>query len=190
MLQWRSQEIIPSKRFICGHCGSDITSDKGYYCVGDNNRTVAYLYICHHCFRPTLFHGSTQVPGAKIGNSVEHLPKDIDDLYQELRDATAANAYTAAVMAGRKLLMHIAVECGAEEGKKFVEYVNYLVKNHYAPPNSKTWVDKIRELGNEANHEIRIMGVAEASDIIKFIEMLLKFNYEFPQESAEPDTET
>jgi len=101
-------------------------------------------------------------------------------LHNEIRDATAAGANTAAVLAARKVLMHIAVELGADEGKNFTVYVDYLVDNHYAPPNSKSWVDKIRQVGNEANHEIVIMGPTEAANIIKFIEMLLLFNYEFP----------
>jgi hypothetical protein len=50
--------------------------------------------------------------------------------------------------------MHIAVGVGATAGEPFVAYVDYLVANHYAPPNSKDWIDKIRSHGNEANHEI------------------------------------
>ena len=52
--------------------------------------------------------------------------------------------------------MHIAVAQGAKASISFVEYVDYLVNNHFAPPNSKDWVDKIRSHGNEANHEIVI----------------------------------
>jgi len=58
------------------------------------------------------------------------------------------------VLLGRKLLMHIAASVGAAAGQPFVTYVDYLVTNHYAPPNSKDWIDKIRAHGNEANHEI------------------------------------
>lgn len=89
-------------------------------------------------------------------------------------------AYTAAVLAGRKLLMHIAVSQGAEPGKSFLFYVDYLVDNHYAPPKSKVWVDKIRAHGNEATHEITLKTKSDAQEIIVFSEMLLKFNFEFP----------
>ena len=84
--------------------------------------------------------------------------------------------------------MHIAVEQGAQQNKSFVEYVDYLVQNHFAPPKSQPWVDRIRQKGNEANHEIRIMQKADAQEIMTFLEMLLKFIYEFPQkaQSAAP----
>ncbi len=190
-ITWESRSDLTSKRYTCGHCGSDITSNEGYRCFNGGRQVIASIYICHHCLQPTFFTSQKQVPGPKLGASISKLPKDIDDIYSEVRDATAANAYTAAVLAARKLLMHIAVECGAKQGKAFVDYVDYLVDNHYAPPKSKTWVDKIRQLGNEANHEIVIMGANEASNIIKFLEMLLLFNYEFT-DTKEPadDTET
>jgi len=122
----------------------------------------------------------SQVPGVSFGEQVEHLPKEIGDLYEEIRKSTGVGAYTSSVLSCRKILMHIAVEKGAEEGKPFIFYVEYLVNNHYAPPGSKPWVDKIRTTGNEANHEIKIMGQSEAEELINFVEMLLKFIYEFP----------
>jgi hypothetical protein len=76
--------------------------------------------------------------------------------------------------------MHIAVERGAPTGKDFVSYVKFLVDNHYAPPGSEPWVDKIRSSGNEANHEIDIKTRDEAEELVSFVEMLLKFIYEFP----------
>jgi hypothetical protein len=48
------------------------------------------------------------------------------------------------------------------------------------PPNGEEWVDHIRQKGNEANHEIVLMSSEDAKDLITFIEMLLKFIYEFP----------
>ena len=76
--------------------------------------------------------------------------------------------------------MNIAVSKGADEGKTFIEYVEYLAENNYIPPDAKYWVDYIREKGNEATHEIAIMGRKDAEDLIKFMEMLLKIIYEFP----------
>ncbi|MDZ7785790.1 MAG: DUF4145 domain-containing protein [Candidatus Saccharibacteria bacterium] len=188
---WRQINTIESRRYTCGNCSADITSNVGYSCLKPSGAPTAFLYICHSCNRPTLISkisNDEQVPAPMLGETIDHLPKDIEDLYAEMRRSTAANAYTSVVLAGRKLLMHIAVEAGANEGKKFVAYVDYLVDNHYTPPNSKVWVDKIRELGNDANHEIIIMGQTEAKDIMKFTEMILKFKYEFP-ESVTADSE-
>lgn len=76
--------------------------------------------------------------------------------------------------------MHVAVAKGAEEGKDFVYYVEYLAMKNYIPPDARGWVDYIRTRGNEANHEIVIMGDEEATDLLVFTEMLLKLVYEFP----------
>ena len=48
------------------------------------------------------------------------------------------------------------------------------------PPNGKVWVDYIRQRGNEANHEIALMTQQDAEALITFVEMLLRFIYEFP----------
>ena len=89
-------------------------------------------------------------------------------------------SFTAAVLLCRKLLMHIAVEKGAQENQSFLEYVNYLSQKGYVPPDGKGWVDHIRSKGNEANHEINTMSEADAVDLLTFLEMLLIFIYEFP----------
>ena len=78
------------------------------------------------------------------------------------------------------MLMNIAVAQGAKEGLKFIEYVSHLADNGYIPPNGTGWVDHIRKKGNEATHEIALMGKDDAEELILFTEMLLKFIYEFP----------
>ncbi len=121
-----------------------------------------------------------QYPGAPFGNSVADVPQEVGALYAEARNCMTVNSFTSAVLTCRKLLMHIAVEKGAAQGKSFLEYVEYLSLKGYIPPDGKGWVDYIRTKGNEANHEIKIMSSADASDLITFSEMLLKFVYEFP----------
>ena len=76
--------------------------------------------------------------------------------------------------------MNIAVSQGAKEGLRFIEYVNYLSEKGFIPPNGRHWVDHIRKRGNEATHEIQLMGANHAQELLVFVEMLLKFIYEFP----------
>ena len=76
--------------------------------------------------------------------------------------------------------MNIAVAQEAEEGKSFLFYVEYLAQQGYVPPNGRGWVDHIRKKGNEANHEVVLMSQDDANELVLFIEMLLKFIYEFP----------
>ncbi|HHT9125881.1 MAG TPA: DUF4145 domain-containing protein [Candidatus Brocadiia bacterium] len=176
-----------TKDYTCGHsgCGREVGSNKGWFYKDKLSGTpFAFMYICPICNCPTFFdHWGSQIPGVRIGSNIDHLPQEIALLYDEIRKVTSQEAFTAAVMACRKLLMHIAIEKGAQENLKFVEYVDYLLSKHYAPPGSKQWVDKIRQKGNEANHEIVIMSKNDAIEIITFIEMLLKFIYEFPNKA-------
>jgi hypothetical protein len=76
--------------------------------------------------------------------------------------------------------MNIAVGQGASPGLPFIDYVDYLAANGFVPPNGRPWVDHIRRTGNEATHEIALMTQVQAEELLRFIEMLLKFIYEFP----------
>jgi hypothetical protein len=179
-LGWDSSGNIGSKNYICGYCGTPIASEKGW----SANAKHAQIYICHVCTRPSLFdytEGEKQFPGVVFGNPVADIPEEsVALLYDEARNCTGARAYTAAVLSCRKLLMHVAVSKGAEEGESFVHYVNFLAEKHYVPPDAKEWVDHIRKKANEANHEIVIMPKEEAEELLAFCEMLLKVIYEFP----------
>ena len=53
-------------------------------------------------------------------------------------------------------------------------------------PDGKAWVNRIREQGNEANHEIVVKSLNDAKEVIGFVEMLLKFIYEFPARISPP----
>jgi Domain of unknown function (DUF4145) len=139
------------------------------------------VHRCSHCRQPTYFDASDpQTPGVLHGNAVESVPEDIANLYDEARKAFSVAAYTASVLTCRKILMNIAVAQGASEGESFLSYIEHLAEAGYVPPHGKGWVDHIRRKGNEANHEIRLMAREDAEELISFVEMLLKFIYEFP----------
>ncbi|MGA2330388.1 MAG: DUF4145 domain-containing protein [Syntrophales bacterium] len=169
--------------YQCGYCNRTLASAKGWMGRWITNRNVlGYIVICHHCSGPTFVdHEGRQWPGVVFGNPVGDIPeKTVAELYEEARKASGVGAYTAAVLCCRKLLMHIAVAKKAKEGLSFVNYVDYLSDNHYISPEAKEWVEHIRKKGNEANHEITIMGKDDAEDLLTFCEMLLKTIFEFP----------
>lgn len=100
--------------------------------------------------------------------------------FYKARKCISVCAYTSSVLASRKLLMNIAVSEGAKQGKRFVEYIDYLAQSGYVPPKGNDWVNHIREKGNDATHEITPMRHKDATELVRFAEMLLKFIYEFP----------
>lgn len=167
-----NKNLIP-KTYKCGFCDTKITSINGYFV--DNNNVI---YICP-CNKPTYFEYGEQTPTPLLGNYVANLPSDISDLYYEIRKCTTIKAYTGIVLLCRKLLMNIAVKEGADEGKKFVEYVKYLLDN-FINYHNKPWIDHIRKKGNEATHEIPSVDKETALELIDLSEMVLKIIYEFP----------
>lgn len=177
-------QTIYVRSYKCGYCGDKVSSDKGYKIGRQRDGSgdqVGGIYICPNCLGPThVTTNNEQIPGESVGNSVLNVPKELDALYEEARKCMTNNCYTAAVLICRKMLMNIGVTQGASEGLKFIEYVNYLAEQGYIPPNGRHWVDHIRRKGNEANHEITLMEQIDGRDLLIFIEMLLKFIYEFP----------
>ena len=147
------------------------------------------VFICPDCSCPTFVYPGEdcRVPDAPFGSAVDNLPENLKALYDEARNCTANGSYTGAVLLLRKMLMNIAVDQGAKEDLNFFQYVNFLSDNHYIPPNGKHWVDHIRLKGNEATHEIALMDRSDAKDLVSFIEMLLRFIYEFPNLVPEPE---
>ena len=189
MEEWYYSMELPSKNFVCGYCDKDINSYKGYYLASGGSSHYdgnGFIYICHHCNKPTYINYKEQVPGAKYGESFDR--EIFDDelvyiLYEEARNCMKANSYTSVGMCCRKLLMHIAVSCGAKEGKSFKEYVEYLDENNYIPTNCKEWVDIIRTKGNEANHEIIILDKNDAKQLISFTQMIISVIYKMKYEA-------
>src|SRR5437660_1240454 len=97
---WVHAQSFGSKSFVCGFCGNLIASSLGY----QNDQAPNFkIFICSHCVKPTFFEADRQLPGVAPGNSVAHLPVDIEALYTEARNCVAASCYTAAVLVCRKL---------------------------------------------------------------------------------------
>jgi hypothetical protein len=196
---WYLLQPLSSQSWTCGHCGRDVGGNLGYY-RNDGKKihpnlvpqpgaqlppaaideSVSRILICPECAKPTYFEEGRQVPGTAYGRQVLHLPPDIDKVYGEARACMSVDAFLPAVLTARTILMHIAVEQKAEEGKDFVYYVDFLVKGGFVPPNATNWVDHIRKKGNAATHRIALMGREDAEKVLRFIEMILLFLYEYP----------
>lgn len=188
MIQWNRPENMNPRSYVCGYCGHRVGPNVGYSGTYNDWRGqgIVYIYICSACNAPTFFGWEEQVPGVAFGSAVEALPPTVESLYTEARRCMSVNAYTSAALACRKLLMNIAVDKGAEGNKQFGFYVDWLVNEGYVPPGGKGWVDHIRQIGNEATHEIELIEQHTAEQVLSFTEMLLKFMYEFPAKAGVP----
>ena len=168
---WNDTKSIGAQDYICGYCGFDVAPDIGWLSAGHS----ASIRICPQCNGPTFFSPEgRQWPGARLGGNVAGLTKEVETIYKEARDCLSVSAYTAAVMACRKILMNIAVAKGAKEGQQFAPYVDWLLTEGWAPKGSEGIVKYVKDRGNEANHQIVAKDKDEAERVLKFTEQLLR----------------
>lgn len=183
---WESPQRLEPHKYTCAYCGALVSSEKGYKFglgIGDNVREAnGGVYICPSCNHPTIIskHPAMQIPGVSPVPPLHHLPDNIKEIYNEARTCISQECYTSTAMICRKIIMHVAVDKGADPDKNFAYYVNYIKSNHYVPPNSDSWIDPIREKGNEANHEIEPISASTAKGILTFTHYMLLFIYEMP----------
>lgn len=200
-LRWNGAKITAAS-FTCANCGRDINSDYGMALLsaeyeqpnrswyankdeGGKNELAIGVYICTKCGFPTFLGVDDamrliQIPKNSYGSEVSGVTESVNEIYDEARRSFGAEAYTGVVELCRSLLNHVAVDLGAKKGQRFIDYVNYLDDNHFISVKSHVWVDKIRKLGNEANHDLTIFSKKDAELCLKFVEMILKSNYEYP----------
>ena len=121
---------------------------------------------------------SKLLPSVAFGPSIEGLPSDIAEAYQEARNCMGVSAYVATELICRKLLMHIAVDKGATEGETFQSYLDFLIKEQHITPNMKGWADLIRTNANEATHTLANISRQRAETTVMFTAELLRLIYE------------
>lgn len=183
---WVSIGTGGARAFICWNCSKEIASEKYYHSSDNAGNFMSYIYICPNCNAPLISDDEDkQIILSLPGIEIEKIPADINIIYNEIRKSMQSNCFNGAIMLMRKLIMHIAVEEGAEEGKKFIEYIDYLCEEGIVPKKSKNKANSVRTLGNSTNHEIEARTKEEAQNCFEFIELLLKVNYEFANEIGE-----
>jgi hypothetical protein len=172
------------KSFICWNCGKEIASEKAYETYDSVNvHSYSFIYICPNCNAPLILDDNkTEILLPLQGREINKLPQNIETIYSEIRKCMQSGCFNGAMMLMRKLIMHIAVEEGDSEGKKFEEYIDFLCENGIVPKKSKNKADSVRTLGNSTNHEIENRTLEEAKNCFGFIELLLRVNYEFADE--------
>ena len=148
---------------------------------------------CVNCRMGVVVNNDEQSPGAKPLD----VPKGVegDDLaaWEEVRSCLAVGARTAAVMMCRKLLFHIAVSEGLPERKDngrapgFAEAMDHLENEWVVTKRMRAWADRVKDVGNEANHELTGYTFEQALDIARFTRQLLHLSYELPLLAASGD---
>lgn len=165
--------------YTCGYCGQNIAGDAFKLAATNRKFPLGPFALCPSCDRIANFDGAVQLPPLPPpGRTIEGLPPDVARLYQEIRVCIGGGAYTAAVLTGRTLLMHVCVDKGDTEGKAYAGYVDFLDVGGFLPAGAKAWVDRIRKFGNAGAHKAPATTNVDARGMLSFVELLLANVYE------------
>lgn len=147
---------------------------------------VAWLR-CMSCRRgAVLNNGHDLSPSSSPLDVPQGLDRDTEWTWNEARSCLSARAYTACVMMCRKLLMHMAVQEGlpAKNAKDFaptfVQCIDHLQSEGVITKRNRKWVDRIKDIGNEANHDLASLSRDQATTVATFTRQLLHEVYELP----------
>lgn len=172
--------------YTCGHCGTRVSGAVVAYSTVPG--TTRWLW-CPHCYGASVYTNGTVFPGVVFGPSLKGLPKEVEQAYQEARACMSVNAFTAAELICRKILMHVAVNKGAKEGEPFTVYLGYLESQGYVTPPMKKWVDLIRQHGNESTHKLDTPDKVRAEGTVMFTAELLRIIYEMEHMASQYTTQ-
>ena len=165
--------------FFCGHCDTQVTGPAVASHQGDHGGVVWLL--CTNCDRGLVSNDGVLTPGRATGPTIAGLPPAVAAAYHQARRSMSVNAFTGVELICRKILMHVAVEKGAEEGDTFASYITYLANQGYVTPPMNRWVNVIREHGNRATHELDEPDETRAESTLFFTAELLRLIYEMEQ---------
>lgn len=178
----------------CPNCGSPLLFVVGFR-RGQPNST--YWLFCLRCnFGCVTNQSGSQprkiAPGDKKYPTPDGVPPEEEALWEEIRERLSVQASTAVAMLCRKMLLHLAYthdqvnNPSATPPSNFVQAVDYLKNNNLIPVQHHDWVNQIRLVGNEANHELPQINEATAEDIALFTHNLLVTLYELPARANIP----
>ncbi len=162
----------------CGHCDAPTNFAIVALCRR-TNQIPQGVAVCPACHGVNIVEdGKPQIPASRPGKYVEGLPEDVAAAWREARASLGAGAPTAAEHMCRKILVHIAVANGAKEGVPFKAAVEHLLATGVITSQWKPWVDKIRDNGNEAAHDLAPVPQERARLTLEFTQQLLQLVYE------------
>lgn len=173
--------------WLCGACGSMTNGRIVCDLIRQSDGAIVKWCLCS-CERaePTITVEKdamilSQHPQAREFHSEVAWPDDLRQLFDEAAIAYAAGAYTAAAMVARKILMACAYRHGADEGRNFSDYVEYITNDVLVFPGARESINKIRTIGNDANHRLEFVQKDAAYTSLKIVSYILRTIYSLPQ---------
>ena len=187
---WSGQEDIGTIAFTCGYCGRLCAASQGYVARSGGPRGVepyhAFIVTCAGCNAPTLIDvEGKHFPPRPAGRAITGLPEAIGNLYDEARACITANAHTGCTMICRVILMHVAADQTGTKPQSYQKAVTALHDNGVIASKMVDWVSHVKDVGNDANHDLDPVSEEEAMRVLLLVETLLSVVYEAPKRIAD-----
>lgn len=143
-----------------------------------------YWLLCTSCADGSVLTKSGVVyPTSNQKPILQGLPSETEKAFEEAHGCFTIKAYTSCELICRKILMHVAVDKGANQGDTFENYINHLEIKGYVTPSMKPWVQLIRLNGNESTHELKSPDELRAKSTLTFTSELLRLVYDMEYHS-------
>ena len=163
--------------YNCGHCGRAVTG-RVVSSYGDRGNPTIRFLLCPSCINGSIWKGGIMIPSVNPGQNLEGLPSEIEASYQEARRCFSVSAFTGCELLCRKILMHVGVDNGAQEGQSFASYLDHIENIGFITPPIKDWADLIRKFGNQSTHKLDPPDQKRAETTLMFTMELLRIIYE------------
>lgn len=187
--------VLAWHHYYCSYCDSYTTGHIVAFYPANTNGTYTskveevkrMWLVCSNsdCNKASIYEDGSIYPPGKFGETVKHLTEDVAKAYDEARNCFGIGAYTACELLCRKILMYVACDKGAEEGKQFAHYIDFLEEKQLITSQMKPWIKKIKDNGNNSTHELKPREQKSAESTLSFTAHLLKIIYEFEATSKQ-----
>jgi hypothetical protein len=179
----RNSHVMAENNVTCGNCGLKVSATVVQ--VGERvSKEAAGIWwlLCPNCMDGCVRTKDGSVwPVAPVLANITGLPSDVAGAWKEAQAAHVVAAYTASEMMCRKILMHLAVDVAdGKEGGTFKRFIEDLDKAGYISTGLKPAIEKIKDRGNTANHELPASTAADSLMTLRITEHLLRAVYEIP----------
>ncbi|WP_084459274.1 DUF4145 domain-containing protein [Mycolicibacterium houstonense] len=180
------------ERLDCPFCGGTQMFVVAFNTVDPGSEDYVQWLRCTNCLRGIVRNGNGVSPATLPLDTPRALTGEALTAWQEVRRCLSVGATTAAVMMCRKLLFHVAVEHGLPDkdsrgrAPTFVEALNHLEVSGVITTRMRPWVERIKDVGNEANHDLAAVSATEANDVATFTRQLINLAYELDAMIAGP----
>jgi len=181
----------------CWHCGKKAPRlDRGYTISESRTQDVHVEFCsnqeCHSLYKliDSIYRNdlvkATIRARASWNDKQAYLkmPKQLQNAYTEACKSFVNKCYLAVALICRTIIAYVAIDRGAEPGRKFENYVEYLVEENLLSSLAEAPLNQLRQSAGRAAHQLVDITEMNALVFLSNLDAMLKIIY------VEPDIES